>query len=310
MFLLRSLCFLPLCLAGALLPALSQSTQPIVVPLLHSRTVLPIVFARINGKGPYKFILDTGTNITLIDSSLFRELNLEERGTTSESLVSGMALGKLGSAREISIGGLSQREVQVLEVNGIKRPDLGPTIRGVLGENFLCAFDVLIDNQHRQISFDTGDTLILSLAGEHLPLTSSSQVHGIEVKDRPLVWASIPSFDNVHLLHLLLDTGSESLTLAPGEASKVRDLPAAYVPLRKFTTNNEGSPCALWKGHLRLGETTTRPIKIKSCTSPGAPDDDGTLPTFLFKRVFISHVHGFLILDPVDVGSSGQGSRR
>ena len=92
-----------------------------------------IVEARINGTGPYKFVADTGSNMTLIESSLFHQLGLEDRGATSAKVIDGMALGRLALAREVSIGGQTVRNLEILEVDGMKRPDLGSSVRGVLG---------------------------------------------------------------------------------------------------------------------------------------------------------------------------------
>lgn len=115
-------------------PATAQPKAPPTVPLLHSRTRLLLVSARINRSGPYKFILDTGSNITLIESSLFQELGLKEIAHPSAKVIDWVALGKIASANEISIeGGPSRSNVRVLEVDGIKRPDIDSFVRGVLG---------------------------------------------------------------------------------------------------------------------------------------------------------------------------------
>jgi len=291
-------------------PAIAQSKTSSTVPLLHSRTHLLIVSARVNDRGPYKFILDTGSNITLLESSLFRELGLKEIGHTSTKVVDWMALGKIASAEEISIeGGPSRSNVRVLEVDGIKRPDIDSLVRGVLGENFLSGFDVLIDNRRHRITFDNGNLLASSLQGEHLALALSSDVRGAKVDDRPLVSARAP-FDANRPLLLLLDTGSESTYLVTRQGASP-DVAAAATPARGMALLGGNSPCVHWKDRLQLGRTTTPRIRMTSCLkSPAAvADNDGTLPTFIFDRIFISHAGGYFILDPVETGALGQDSR-
>jgi Aspartyl protease len=293
-----------ICLSGTVAPEIARGMAPATVHLLRSQTHLLIVSARINGRGPYKFILDTGSNITLIESSLFRELGLKERGRPSAKVIDWMALGKLAIADEISIeGGPSKSDMWVLEVDGIKRPDIDPSVKGVLGENFLSGFDLLIDNRRREITFDDGNSLAPTIAGERLPLALCSNVGGVQVKDRPLVSVRVPSVDVDRPLSFLLDTGSEGVSVfARNEiGSKTASTPSASNRGTAFL--NDKSTCLHWRDRLKLGSKSTSRIRLTSCLkSPGyAPDIDGTLPTFIFDRIFIGHLSGFLILGPVDL---------
>lgn len=297
-----------LCLLGVSIGRLSaQPETPSTVHLLHSRTRLLIVLARINGRGPYKFILDTGSNTTLVESSLFRELGLKETGHPSHKMIDWMSLGKLAVANEISIeGGPSKSNIRVLEVDGIKRPDIDPSIRGVLGENFLSALDLLIDNRHHEVTFDDGDVLASSLDGEHLSLALTGSVRGLQVNDRPTVSARVSSFNANRPLHLLVDTGIEGANLVAQQEIGAENVPTAAVKSAgTMALLGDSSPCAHWKGRIQLGRTTTPKIKMTSCLGSlaGASDNDGTLPTFIFDSIFINHARGYLILNPVRVTS-------
>jgi Aspartyl protease len=292
----RTLLVLGLLAAGG---ASAETPQPVAVPVQRSHTVLLVVAARINGAGPYKLVLDTGTNISLLETSLFHELGLQQQGTLNAKVVNGMRLGSLGVAHEVSLdGGLSQKDVAILEVDGVKRPDLGSSVRGVLGENFLGAFDLLIDNRRHQVVFDSGGTLASLLSGEQLPLSLSATVHGAKVPNRPLIAASIISSAPDRPLQLLVDTASEGAYLLPRAGYTPQRPAATSARSSQFTLLDGATPCARWTGQLQLGKITTRKIKLTSCGEPATSDHDGTLPTFLFDRVFISHSHGYLILNP------------
>lgn len=292
-------------LAVGLLAALgagAQPPQPVTVALQRSHTVFLIVSARINGTGPYEFVLDTGTDVSLVESSLFHQLGLQPEGAPATRVVGGMRLGSWAVAHDISIdGGIAQKNVEVLEVDGAKRPDLGPSVRGVLGENFLSAFDLLIDNRRRHVVFDSGGTLASALFGERLPLSLSSSVDGAEVPNRPLVAASVPSFDPDHPVQLLVSTTSEGATMLPRPGNTPQHPAAASGRHRQFALLHGGTLCSLWTGQMQLGRTTTPTIKFSSCGRPSLSDHDGQLPTLLFARVFISHTRGYLILNPGDV---------
>jgi hypothetical protein len=291
-------------LLGLLAPsgAATQSPQPVTVRVQRTPTVLLIVTARVNGAGPYKFVLDIGTNISLFESSLFRELGLQPERSPSATIVGGMHVENLGTAHEISIDrGVSQKDVQVLEVDGVKRLDLGPSVRGVLGENFLRAFDLLIDNHHHQVIFDTSGTLASSLSGEPLPLALSVTIHGAEIRNRPLVTASVPSYDPDRPLQLVVDTASEGAYLLP-RAGNTPQHPSASSGRHPQFSLLGGALCAQWKGRMLLGQTATRNVKISYCGTPTLSDHDGQLPTSLFDRVFISHSRGYVILNPISAG--------
>src|SRR5258706_553297 len=58
-------------------PASGTATAP-----LDTRAGRPIVDVMINGKGPYRFFVDTGASHTVIDSSLTAELGLPVLGET------------------------------------------------------------------------------------------------------------------------------------------------------------------------------------------------------------------------------------
>lgn len=290
-----------------------QALTPPTVSLLHSRTHLLVIYARINGKGPFKFILDTGSNITLIESSLFQELALKRVGRPSAKVIDWMALGDLAIANEISIeGGPSRKNIQVLEVDGIKRPDIDPSVRGVLGENFLSGFDVLIDNRRHVITFDSHNLLAPMLEGEHVALILTAAIRGAQVNNRPLVSARMRYLDGDRPLQLLLDTGSENIYLVSGEGTFPGNRPNATNSGRRMELLNGSSPCVSWKDRLQLGRTTTPKMKMMSCLkSPAAvSDNDGTLPTFLFKQLFIDHAHGYVIFNPIMLRKPGKQSEQ
>src|SRR6201985_913626 len=56
-----------------------QPATPVSVPARVSGTSL-IVPVKVNGAGPYDFVLDTGSNTTLIEDSLFEELGMQPEG--------------------------------------------------------------------------------------------------------------------------------------------------------------------------------------------------------------------------------------
>ncbi|MEO7920722.1 MAG: aspartyl protease family protein, partial [Thermoanaerobaculia bacterium] len=62
------------------LPARTVSVPRVEVPLLRSHR-LPMVEVRVNGAGPYRFLLDWGANVVAVSARLVRDLHLATIGT-------------------------------------------------------------------------------------------------------------------------------------------------------------------------------------------------------------------------------------
>lgn len=141
------------------LSAIAQSITP-----LHEVAGVPLVQVSVNGAGPYLFVLDTGANVTMVKSSLLYALKsaatrpLTIAGSLGESHQQRAGPGSFAvaglSAGDIEIGLLEEGQLGVLEGHA----------QGILGENFLKHFDVLIDNDRHALTLDRTNRLALSLA--------------------------------------------------------------------------------------------------------------------------------------------------
>jgi len=108
-----------------------------------------IVAATVNGAGPFNFLVDTGTNTTLIDPQLATELALKS--------VDKVALGSLGdsvaTARHflaLRVGPAAVSHMEALAVPLPQLQALDSSVRGVLGMNFLLQFSFELDYEHQR----------------------------------------------------------------------------------------------------------------------------------------------------------------
>lgn len=120
--------------------------------LLHNQIVLR---GMLNGRGPYSFILDTGTRATTIDVQVARELGLPLAGQlTSEGVGTGRSPGRPATFVELQIGGIvvPRLDAAVFDLSALSR-SLGRPLRGVLGFGFLESRVTQIDYFQRRIRF-------------------------------------------------------------------------------------------------------------------------------------------------------------
>ncbi len=145
-------------------PAGIASVTPRLVQ--HALIVIPI---RINQKGSFDFIVDTGSQLTVVDPSLAVELALKPQGKVG--LVS---VASFAQAYAIVLDTL-EADSKVVEKSPAVVQDLrqiqaaDPRIRGVLGESFLAHFDMLVDYPHKLLCLDETSAMQDSVRGERIP---------------------------------------------------------------------------------------------------------------------------------------------
>jgi predicted aspartyl protease len=254
-----------------------------------------IVPVSINGSGPYDFLLDTGSAKTMVDHNLADELGLPR---ASEKTVVGM----LASARMWTV------HVNSLSVAGATVPGgdifssdhpatVTGRVRGVLGEDFLDNFDLLIDYRHQSIQLESPPGPMAGMAvGEHLPLQLSGVLHGQPTHNRLVVSGHIPELGDKPM-SLLLDSGANGLilfqdNLAPG-AGRQESLHAG-----NFDQWVSSSAATRTVRSLNLGRHSVSDLTVIALSRRADVDTDGLVPTSLFHSVFISHQGKFAILNP------------
>lgn len=129
--------------------------RTIVVPFIYTHHEL-LVSARINGSGPYSFLLDTDTSPSAIDLSLAKKLHLLDGSNagTGSGVGSGNIVVFPVKIAFLDVGGVRASDVDALatDLSGL-RAGLGRPIAGVLGTSFLNNRVVQIDYACRTVSF-------------------------------------------------------------------------------------------------------------------------------------------------------------
>ncbi len=187
-------------------------------------------------------------------------------------------------------------EAVVYGLQNLKSLDLH--LRGVLGEDFLQHFDMLIDNAHKMLCLDESSAMRQDMKGNHIALVMP--LDGEDVPPNSLILPIHLSGSSRPLL-LKLDSGANAPFL--NSASQI----AAPAQLRGASLHGSGTDgmqrafVALPPQDMKIGSLKFSRVPFFALAG-GAKEDstagfDGLLTMGLFRRVFICHAKHFAVLE-------------
>jgi|SRR5579859_1027510 len=271
------------------------------VSLRQVQGAVNVVSVTVNGAGPFDFLVDTGAQTTTVDEELASQLRLHEEGKTHVSGAATYASRSYTHLAQVEIGNRQVTDVLALIDNLAELHGADRRIRGIVGENFLTHFDLLIDNQRRAFCLDDTGAMAAGVKGTRIGL---AQPYGTD-RDlpftRPLVIET--HLDGVREPVLFrLDSGTNAPVIYGGGQPSLRlDWANAQI-LKRFVNGVEQDFAVLPPRNVSLGrETIKQVIFVQTMNSIGAVPqarEDGVLPTQMFRSVFVSYTNQFAILDP------------
>ena len=184
-------------------------------PRLVANALL-VIPVKINQSGPFDFMVDTGSQLNVIDPALAAQLNLKSQGTVgllataAYSQASVAVLDSLEAGSQLVLKPL----VVIQDLGPIQAAD--PRIRGVLGENFLAHFDVLID--YRMDCSVSTKRIVMEkyILGERIPLVTSKHPE-TDLPFSPRLVVSVNLSDTgTRPILLQFDSGSDGPILYAG----------------------------------------------------------------------------------------------
>lgn len=258
---------------------------------------LMVVSVSVDSRGPYDFLVDTGTNTTLIDPDLAKELELKAAGQLSlTSLAKAVPVPRY-FLQTLRAGPASVRNLEVLATPMPQLRALGANIRGILGMNFLLEFSFLLDYEHRRL--------------ELYPVPAQARVpEGIrahaEINDwRILIPVSSPASQK----------GTWRLSLDSG-ISQILVFHARMAPEGKGTDRCQERSCQM-QVTTNLSRQAADTVRVRDMSiadahlqdlpavvlhndllNPADPSD-GLLPAALFRSVFFDRTNATVIFSPV-----------
>lgn len=287
-----------------MLPALyAEPHCPGNVASIRARFVersIIIVPVMLNNSGPYDFVLDTAAQVTTVDPALAADLNLKllgETGVTGAGFSTRAAYARLDL---LQAGGYGVKDSLLLIHNLGQIQVSDPRVHGILGENFLEHFDLLIDYARGIVCLDDTKQMQEEVKGEHIALVPPLHLERILPFTEPLMVPVRVSGVAGQLL-LQLDSGINSPLLF--DAGRLR--PAAFATTPLHSRGADGVSHAytvLPPQDIQVGLHSLQQISFVAPVAAGkdipGSEIDGVLPTALFRSAFISYADRFAVLEP------------
>lgn len=216
------------------------------VPLTIDERGGAIVDARVNGAGPFRFLVDTGASRSIVADDLAMELKAP---VVAKSEVIGSAgsdmrlVVRLGS---VAVDSARVNALLAAVVPAARLAPLGRGVRGLLGQDFLSAFNYTLDYRRSRLTWD-----------ESIACTTAAAVPMNAVEGR---FVMALKGETGAPLRLVPDTGAEVAVIFRGRA-----------PVPSLS-------------RVRVGTSTLRGIRavVVDRDDPGA---DGLLPLHGFSSV-------------------------
>jgi len=275
------------------LPAVAAS-NPNVVPARLLRGYLMIAQVSINDRGPFEFLVDTGSNTTLLDPGLAAELGLHAKDKLQLTSLADAAAVPRYFFEKLTVGTLSLSNLEALAPPLPELRALDPDIRGVLGMNFLLHFSFRLD-------FDTPALeLYASPAGARIPAGLSVPV---QINQARLLIPVASSSAAHGTWKLVLDSGISQFLVFEDRTAPSDEPPCADSScLMQVSTNLSQQQATirllrdLSISDERLPEQQV--VVLHNELQPSSDPQDGLLPAAPFHSIFFDRTTATLIFSP------------
>jgi hypothetical protein len=198
---------------------------------------------------------------------------------------------------EVGSQSVADQKVLVYDLRGLHSVDLH--IQGVLGEDFLEHFDVLIDNVHSQLCLDSSSAMCADVGGPRTALVTPAEVaDGFVLPNLIIVEARLS--DGTRPVRLMLDSGANGAILF--NTPEYLGTPQRGYLLGTGVDGRQLIFSALPPQHVKIGSLELSGVPFVAL--PGIHKDsrakgfDGVLTLGLFERIFICHADHFIVLEP------------
>jgi hypothetical protein len=178
---------------------------------------------------------------------------------------------------------------ELREIHGISTK-----IRGVLGQNFLSAFDYILNYRDQRIEFEEDCEFTKALQGARLAVERD--------RGRFLITTQ-PSSPQRQASKLVMDSGASRVVVFRA-ASKNSDLEIDLDFNGRFNASTVTGSQTISTGRLRklqIGDEEFSGLSVRVVDNPATTEgrsENGLIPTSLFRSIYFNNTENFVILNP------------
>lgn len=250
-----------------------------------------VVPVNIDGKGPFDFIIDTGSDDVAIDLDLVRELDIKP--TSMMTLITSSGSRDVPAGYPLHNVQLGSQRIESINALAMDLPALKQhRIRGILGQSFLAQFNYLLNIKKREMTIEEGNELSARLIG------NSAKLNYQKLDGR---WMIQVSQKVGRTMNMVLDAGANEVVMYDTENL---DLDIDHRSLRSVhVATNLGSRDlrAAYLRHFEVAGIMLRNLVVvldKNGKGDEAHPEDGLLPARLFDGIYFNHSLRQVVLNP------------
>ena len=231
-----------------------------------------VVTVTLNGNGPFRFLLDTGSSRSVVAASVAKALKLVPLADTALMTPTGRSERPIAVLRRLELGAAPPTNVLAMIV-----PDAelqrSRGVDGIVGQDVLGPLTYTIDYLNRHIAWHV--TPPSDIDGHRLTLWRSES--GLLV--------TLPQRSGIEDLHLVPDTGANGWVLFTGTRRMPSVTPLGAATLHSLSGARSAASAVIEE--LSVGAITFRNQRAVLITRdwPDHFPGDGLLPLHLFARV-------------------------
>jgi predicted aspartyl protease len=250
--------------------------------LVDNAIVVPVM---VSGKGPFRFLLDTGSSRTVVGPALIGRVQPASVARTRMMTPVGHVIRPVVDLN-VSLGDDAPGKVAATVVSRAELVASGVTVDGIIGQDVLSSRVYTIDYVRRRIFWDAGAQCH---SGERLPL---------ELIDGVALLTVAQPQDHVEPMRLIADTGSDGLVLFERRGRRLPDLtPMDVALLRTVSGSQLARRVRLERFHVGSIVLREQPAMVLTDHHRGEFVADGLLPLHLFSRVTVNGPERYLVVE-------------
>jgi hypothetical protein len=254
-------------LIGSIIISATSLFGGVKLQVRDGRPIVDGVF--VNGHGPYRFLVDTGSNINLIETGIARKIGMAATFQVDLGSAAGKTASSGSDGNEVVLDPARADGQRFLFMGLDAIHHSSPDVQGVLGQWFLARFDYTLDLRGKRLEFGKQDRRGTRSAFKM-------------INARPVVSTSLGD--------LALDSAATRLTLfgvRPG--AEVRGELRSVAGSRQAGLVS-GKPLVIEGRRIWDGDAVAIPTRPE-------PGVDGLLPLSLFQAIYVSNSEGYVVFE-------------